>query len=376
MKIVITGARGLLGWHAAARLHADNCGARYRGDLEPWTLVLLDRQAFNDDAALTEALDGADIVLHWAGVNRGSEAEVAAGNPAIAQRLVDFCRNGGQSPFIVYANSTHAGLDSVYGRSKKGAEDIISAFSDGQFCNLVLPHIFGELARPYYNNVTATFIDQIWKGETPSINPDGHVELLHAGEAARIAMEAALARRAGTLRPEGRPTAVSDLWERLTRFHEDYGTGIFPDLADPFDLALFNSYRTAAYPHRYPTPLTVNADNRGILFESAKARGSGHAFLSTTKPGVVRGDHFHASLVERFVVVSGEAVIRVRKILSGEVHEFFVSGDEPVAIDQIPFHTHHIQNLGDTDLITFFWSHRIFDRDNPDTYQDPVIGKA
>lgn len=374
MKIVITGARGLLGWHSAARLHADNCAARYRKAPEPWTLALLDHTGFDDDAALHRALQDAAIVLHWAGVNRGTDEEIAAANPAIAQRLVDFCEAGGHHPFIVYANSTHAEFDTVYGRSKKGAADIIAAFSGNDYCNLILPHIFGETARPYYNNVTATFIDQIWKDEKPSINADGRVELLHAGEAARAATEAALERHVGTLRPEGRRIAVAELWDKLTAFHADYREGIFPNLADPFDLALFNSYRTAAYPQRYPTPLTVNADDRGVLFETSKARGSGHAFLSTTHPQVIRGDHFHASLVERFVVVSGKAVIRVRKVLTDEVREFFVSGDEPVAIDQIPFHTHHIQNLGDDELITFFWSHRIFDRANPDTYQDPVLG--
>lgn len=376
MKIVITGARGLLGWHAAARLHADNCAARYRNEEAPWSLALLDHAIFDDDEALRDALRDADVVLHWAGVNRGTEADVAAANPAIARRLVDFCTAGGHRPFIVYANSTHAEFDTIYGRSKKDAGEILSAFSDGEYCDLVLPHIFGETARPYYNNVTATFIDQIWKGETPSINADGQVELLHAGDAARAAIDAAIERRSGVLRPAGRKISVADLWDRLTRFHEDYTAGIFPDLSDPFDLALFNSYRTAAYPAGYPTPLTVNADNRGILFETSKAKGSGHAFLSTTKPGVIRGDHFHASLVERFVVVSGKAVIRVRKVLTDEISEFVVSGDEPVAIDQIPFHTHHIQNLGDDDLITFFWSHRIFDRANPDTYQDPVLGNA
>ena len=376
MKIVITGAEGLLGWHSAARHHADNCAARYRGDPEPWALALLNHASFNDDAALRAALQDAAIVLHWAGVNRGSDTEIAAANPAIAHRLVDFCGEGGHRPFIVYANSTHAELDTVYGRSKKSAADIFAAFSGGDYCNLVLPHIFGETARPYYNNVTATFIDQIWKGEKPSINPDGRVELLHAGEAARVAMEAALERRAGRLRPEGRTISVAELWDKLTAFHADYVAGIFPDLADPFDLSLFNSYRTAAYPEGYPTLLTVNADDRGILFEASKAKGSGHAFLSTTRPGVIRGDHFHSNLVERFVVVSGKAIIRVRKVLTDEVREFSVSGDEPVAIDQIPFHTHHIQNLGEDELITFFWSHRIFDRANPDTYHDPVLGNA
>ena len=371
MKIAVTGSQGLLGWHAAARIHAQACAARFRGEEPEHELVQIDRKTFTGEAALVSALAGVEAILHFAGVNRGEEAHVEAANPEIARKLVEACKAAGAAPHIVYANSTHAAHDTFYGRSKRIAGEELEAFAP-RFANLVLPHIFGECAKPYYNNVTATLIDQIWKGEEPTINPEGRVQLLHAGAAAQMVIDAALEGTVGTLTPEGRDTGVVELYEKLKGFHELYTANIMPDLSDPFDLALFNSFRTAAYPEHYPLQLKVNEDHRGKLFESAKGGNSSHTFLSTTHPGKTRGDHFHFNLVERFLVVKGDAVIRIRKVLSDEVHEFRVSGDEPVAIDQIPLHTHNIENIGDEEVITFFWSHRMFDPANPDTYADPV----
>jgi UDP-2-acetamido-2,6-beta-L-arabino-hexul-4-ose reductase len=372
MRIVVTGARGLLGWHSAARLHAQNCAARYRGAPEPFELVNLDHAQFNDDGALAQAVTGADAVLHWAGVNRGPDADVEAANPAIARRLATACAETGTTPHIVYANSTHGRTDSPYGRSKRIAGEVLQSFAQERFTDLVLPHIFGECARPDYNNVTATLIDRIWNGVEPEINPQGRVSLLHAGEAAQLAIDAALQGRGGAIVPQGRDIGVVQLYERLMRFHALYEANTFPELTDPFDLALFNSYRTGGYPNHYPRPIEVKSDPRGVLFESAKGGNSSHTFLSTTRPGQSRGDHFHYDLVERFLVVKGEAILRIRKVLTDEVREFRVSGDKPVAVDQLPFHTHNIVNEGDEEVITFFWSHRMFDPDNPDTYADPV----
>ena len=183
LKIVVTGAAGLLGWHAAARLHAANCAARYRGKSEPYRLALLDRAAFADDGQRDAAVADADAVLHFAGVNRGEQAYVEAANPTIAQRLADSLSRTGARPRLVYANSTHARIDTPYGRSKRRAAEILAETGAG-LTNLILPHIFGECARPYYNNVTATLIDQIWSGEKPTTNPEGKVQLLHAGVAA------------------------------------------------------------------------------------------------------------------------------------------------------------------------------------------------
>lgn len=375
MKIAVTGAGGLLGWHAAARLHAANCAARFRGETSPYDLALLDHAAFDDPAQLDAALDGAAAVLHFAGVNRGVEAEVEAANPAIARRLVESCKRTGSSPHIIYANSIHAASDTFYGRSKRVAGEILGE-AGGQFSQLMLPHIFGECARPYYNNVTATLIDQIWKSEQPVINPEGRVSLFHAGAATNLAIDAALGIWSGTATPVGRDMSIAELYDRLTAFHALYSANLFPDVGDAFDLALFNTYRTGGYPNFYPKKMDPKSDARGMLFETSKAHGGSQTFVSTTLPDRTRGDHFHTDLVERFLVVSGRATIRIRKVLTDEIHSFAVSGDEPVAIDMPPLHTHHIVNDSGDHVVTFFWSHRLFDPANPDTFADPVLIQA
>lgn len=372
VKITITGAGGLLGWHAAARLHAVNCAARFRGEAVPYELALLSREAFDDADVLDAAVEGADTILHFAGVNRGDDAVVEAGNPAIAERLAGSIRTTKSRAHVVYANSTHARLDTPYGRSKRRAADILR--DTAPLADLVLPHIFGECARPYYNNITATLIDQLWAGDRPTLKPDGRVSLLHAGEAARMATEAGLGKKTGTRPLPGRDMTVVALYDKLAGFHRDYQTNLFPDLGDDFDLALFNSYRTGGFPRHTPIRMKLNTDPRGWLFESAKSTAGSQTFLSTTRPGRTRGDHFHIGLVERFVVVAGKATIRVRKVMSDTVHTFEVAGDEPTAIDMPPLHTHHIENTSENDVVTFFWAHRLFDPAHPDTFADPVLG--
>lgn len=372
-RVVITGAAGLIGWHARARLHAVNCAARFKGESQPYDIVALDHAGFDDPKLLAEAVAGADLILHFAGVNRGGEAEVEAANPKIAHTLLRAVEVAGSSPHVVYANSTHAASDTPYGRSKRGAAERFSA-SGLSFTNLILPHIFGECARPYYNNVTATLIDQVIKGETPTINPDGVVHLLHAGAAAQVAIDAGLARQAGELTPAGLRTGVPALYELLLEFHRSYAVNVFPDLGNPFHAALFNSYRSALYPDGFPRPLKLNTDKRGTLFEAVKGGGGGQSFASWTEPGVTRGDHFHLDKVERFLVLDGDAVIRIRRVLGGPVWEYRVSGAEPAPVDMPTLHTHSIENVGNRPLLTLFWTHEIFDPSAPDTFADPVLG--
>jgi len=372
VKIVVTGAGGLLGWHASARLHAQNCAARFKGEPAPFDLVRVDHAAFSNRERLRKAVAGADTVLHFAGVNRAPDEEVERANPAIAKALLAACHEAGAAPHIVYANSTHAAGDSAYGRGKRRAGEILAA-SSGGFTNLILPHIFGECARPYYNNVTATFIDQVIKGNIPSVNPDGRAHLLHAGAAAQAAIDATLARKTGELAPSPRSTAIPVLLEKIRGFHAAYESNVFPDLRDPSDLALFNSYRTALYPGGFPRPLKLNTDARGVLFEAAKGGGGGQTFLSWTEPGATRGNHFHLSKVERFLVLEGEAVIRIRRALGSPVWDYRVSGKTPAAVDMPTLHTHSIENVGKGQLLTLFWTHDIFDPAAPDTYADPVL---
>jgi UDP-2-acetamido-2,6-beta-L-arabino-hexul-4-ose reductase len=373
VKIVVTGASGLLGWHVAVRLHARNCAARFRKQPDPFKVTRLDRAGFCDRETLINSLAEADVVLHFAGANRGTPAEIEHANPDIAELLVRACKDAGVKPHIVYANSIHAGSDTPYGRSKFRAGEILGAFAS-RLTNLVLPHIFGEGARPHYNNVTATFIDQVVRHATPSLNASGSVQLLHAGVAAEAAIGAAIKSETGTLRPESQPISVPELFARIETLHRSYQANEYPDFSDSFQLALFNTYRVALYPECFPQPLKLNSDTRGTLFEAVKGGGGGQTFLSWTQPGQIRGNHFHLKKVERFLVLEGEATIRIRRVLGGPTWEYHVNGIVPAVVDMPTMHTHNIENTGSRPLLTLFWTHEIFDPGAPDTYADPVIG--
>ncbi|WLR96201.1 polysaccharide biosynthesis C-terminal domain-containing protein [Shinella sumterensis] len=373
-KMVLTGAAGLLGWHTRVRLHAHNCAARFSGEPEPFDIFALDREGFNDDQTLASAIAGADVILHFAGVNRGNPESVEQANKAIAHRLVAACQRVASKPHIVYANSIHAGLDTPYGRSKKAAEEIIRSF-DPTFANLLLSHVFGEFARPDYNNVTATFIDRIIHGNESSIAAGGVVHLIHAGQVARDAIEVGLARTSGDIHFQARQINVPELYEKILSFGRDYRGAIIPELHDPFEVQLFNSFRAALFPSRTPNPLHLSTDHRGVLFEAVKTVGGGQTFLSWTEPGGTRGNHFHLQKVERFLVLQGEAKIRIRRVLNSEVHAFDVSGSAPAVVDIPTLHAHSIENTGSGPLLTLFWANEIFDPNSPDTYADPVLAE-
>lgn len=375
MKVVVTGSAGLIGWHACARLHALNCAARFRGDAEPHSVAALDRKNFNDDAALKRALSGAGAVLHFAGINRASETEQEDGNIALAQRIANAIDAHAPNATVVYANSTHEASDNAYGRGKRGAADVLAVRADhanAPFANLILPHIFGEGGRAFYNNVTGSLCRQIVDGEESVINPDGAVELVHAGDASQNAIDWGLAGQGGCDRINGVKIGIPALHKKLLSFHESYANFVFPDLSDPFDLALFNTYRQHLYPDCFPKPVKVNVDARGRLFECAKGGGGGQSFVSWTEPGVTRGEHFHLHKVERFLVIEGRARIAMRKVLTAEAYAFEVSGDEPACVDMPTLWTHKLTNIGDVPLVTLFWTHDIFDPAAPDTYADPV----
>lgn len=372
MKIVVTGAAGLIGWHTGVRLHALNCAAKFKGNAEPIELVQIGHAEFDDAAVLQAAVRNADAVLHFAGVNRAPDDIVEQANPQISRQLIDACQAVNSDPHIVYANSTHAASDTPYGRSKQLAGEILAG-NVTRFTNLVLPHIFGECAKPFYNNVTATLIRQILTGEQPTVNPDGQVQLLYAGDAAQAAIDAVTQGKTGDITPQPKPVGIPDLLEKLQSFHKSYQENIYPDVRDPFDLALFNSYRADSYPNGWPRPLTLHTDARGTLFEAVKGGGGGQTFLSTTVPGITRGDHFHLHKLERFLVIQGEAIIRVRKVHSDEVWAYRVSGAAPAPVDMPTLHTHSIENIGQEPLLTLFWTHDLFDPQNPDTFADKVI---
>lgn len=362
MRVVITGADGFVGWHTRVRMHATT----------EWDVVDVTQEAWTDLASL---LEGADAVVHLAGVNRGTDAEVEHGNFRLARELDEAIRHSGLAPVVVYANSTQSGNGSPYGRGKELASSILEQTVrevGGRFVDVVFPNLFGEHGRPHYNSFVATFAHQLVVDETPTV-VDREVELLHAEAAAQVLIDAVAGEMSGRVFPGGTTTTVAGVLSTLRSQFELYRLGDIPPMASRLEVDLFNQLRAAMFPRMYPIPLMKRTDTRGSLVELVRAHGGGgQTFYSTTKPGITRGQHFHLRKVERFVVVAGQAEISLRRALTDEVAAFRVSGAEPVIVDMPTLWTHKITNTGTDELITMFWTNEVFDPEDTDTYAEDV----
>lgn len=366
MKLAITGPRGFLGWHTACRLRA------VRG-VEP---LPLDRGVVNDPDALAAVMAEVDAVLHVAGVNRAErDEEVERGNVELGRRLSEALRRAGSPVDVVYANSVQAEQDNAYGRGKARAAEVLGETvreSGGSFADLLLPNLFGEHGRPAYNSFVATFAHEVAAGRTPTVTGDRQIPLLHAQDAAGelIASLGRTERRVVAAEPRG----IGEVLELLQQTHALYATrGEIPPLPGRFEVNLFNTYRAAAFPQMWPLSPQVHADDRGDLFETVRAHGgTGQAFVSTTRPGRSRGDHYHLHKVERFFVVKGEAEISLRRLLHDDVVTFRLSGDRPSFVDMPTLWVHNIRNVGDSELVTMFWADQLLDPTNPDQYPERV----
>lgn len=361
--LAVTGADGFLGWHVRCRLH-------------PGQPRLVLPEHFESVDALARALDGATTVLHLAGMNRGPDSEVFETNLRLATRLTEALDLSGSVPTLLFANSTHSLGDTPFGRSKREAARILSQWArdrGARFVDVILPHLFGEGGRPFYNSGFATFCHQLATGGEPRILVDGEVELLHAQRAVERFLDLASGEGSSQERLAGAPMRISEALARLRALDATYREGVFPDLRDPLDLEFFNTFRSYLYPARYPVPLQLRTDPRGCLFEAVKGHQGGQTFISTTHPGITRGRHYHRHKVERFLVIEGRGEIRIRRLFDTDVKVFPVSGEAPAYLDIPTFHAHEITNVGEGGMTTLFWSHEIFDPARPDTYSEPVI---
>ena len=361
-RVAVTGAEGFLGWHLACRLRA------LRG-AEP---VLLGRADFADPDRLRDRLADVETLYHLAGVNRAeTEDAVERGNVRIAKALVEAL--GDRRPHLVFANSIQAELDNPYGRGKSAAAKILTN-SAATFADVLLPNLFGEHGRPAYNSFVATFCHEVAGGRLPTVANDKVVPLLHAQAAAQVLMDAGDGVYAGQIRPEGTPRAVSQVLEQLLDFQALYAErGEIPDIASPFSRDLFNTYRAALFPRPFPVHPRVFSDARGDLLEAGRMHGgTGQTFVSITQPGQTRGNHYHLQKIERFCVVRGEAEIKVRRLLHGDVTEFRVSGDRPGFVDMPTLWVHNITNVGAEELVTVFWADQLLDPEDPDQYPEMV----
>ena len=362
IRVAVTGPDGFLAWHVRCALSA-------RQDQDT---VLIGRGEFEDPNLMDSALAKVDCVIHLAGLNRATDEEISTTNPMLAQRLVEGLVRANRPIVVVHGNSIQSRGNSVFGKSKAEAAAIFRAHSESggsPFVDVVLPNLFGEHGRPFYNSVVATFCHQLVIGETPRIEVDRELRLLHAQRAAEVLLDATAEPTRSDIVVEGKVLSVSALLAELQVMSERYFEGRLPNLSDPFTRDLFNTYRSFTFPGMWPILPSKHTDVRGELVEAVRgAGGETQVFFSTTKPGFTRGDHFHLHKVERFIVLEGQASIRLRRLFTSEVIEFPVTGKTPAIVDMPTLWTHSITNTGEQDLLTLFYSDDEFNPEAPDTY--------
>lgn len=359
-SVLITGARGFLGRNLAAHL-------RSRTDCR---LLLFDREDSRTD--LTKWLSAADIVFHLAGVNRPDESDdYERENAGFTAELCDLLRAEGRAPKIVFASSIQVVLENPYGASKRKAEETLLGFgaSSGACVRVYrLKNLFGKWCRPNYNSVTATFCHNIAR-ELPIFisDPDCVVELSYVDDV----VEAFLGELDRTQQPltiRSETIRLGVLSERIRAFHQMRSTLKTPDFSDWFNRALYATYLSYVPEGGRQQDLAIRTDERGSLAEFIKSDHFGQIFVSRTVPGMTRGNHYHHTKTEKFLVVEGEGLIRMRALEGGPVDEYLVRGSEYRVVDIPPGMTHSITNVGSTEMVTLFWADEAFDPDRPDTY--------
>ncbi len=365
IRIGITGIDGLIGWHLHAFLYT-----------QPNIQVVgANRATFASKEELYNFVTSSDVVVHLAGMNRGDDREVASVNIGLTDALIAACEHTRKKPHIIFSSSTQIYRDTAYGATKRVCSELFQKWAGrtgALFTNLILPNVFGEGGKPFYNSVVSTFCFQLANGQKAEIINDTTLEQVHAQQVACEIFKIINTSRAGDVNLTGMPITVSELLTKLTNFAELYKQHIIPELRTEFDLSLFNTYRSYLYPDRYPVSIDIHEDERGTLFEAVKSLNGEQTFISTTKPGITRGNHYHLTKLERFLVLSGQAEIRIRRLFSDEIVMFVLNGSKPQYIDIPTLHSHSITNVGKKELITLFWAHKIFDPACPDTFTETV----
>ena len=377
IKIGITGQAGFIGSHLYNTL------GLHPGEFER---VPFEDSFFEQEDRLNSFVGRCDAIIHLAAMNRHGDPQVIYDtNTRLVQQLIHACEQTHSRPHILFASSTQEERDNLYGKSKRDGRKMFEAWAmknHGHFTGFIIPNVFGPFGHPYYNSVVATFCHQLTHDETPRIEVDGEVNLIYVGELVNEIIEHIEAMRAegDTGIADAVPVEhtsvikVSALLAKLQAFKNIYyEQGIIPNLDDPFDRNLFNTF-VCYINHEtfFPFPLKLHTDERGSFAETMKLYGGGQVSFSTTMPGITRGNHFHTRKAERFAVIKGKARIELRRIGTDRLLAFDLDGDKPSFVDMAIWHTHNITNTGDGELYTLFWISEHYDAADPDTYFEKV----
>lgn len=367
-SVLVTGAHGFIGRNLVLALGRNPGVETISVDIE------------TPQADLIRGLDVCDVVFHLAGTNRPTrEEDYEIGNVGSLADVLTALDRKRRHPLIVLSSSIQALLDNSYGRSKHRAEELLFDFCrrTGTPARVFrLPGVFGKWCRPNYNSVVATFCHNISRDIPIQVSdPAKEIELVHVDEVVASFINLLGKQHEGASFAEAAPVfrvSLGVLAEKLYEFKRNRESAGATDLSDPFLKKLYGTYMSYLPPDGFAYGLEQKKDSRGFLAEILKANAYGQFFVSLTRPGIARGNHYHDTKVEKFLVLEGDALIRFRNMATGEKIEYRVNGRELRMIDVPPGWTHSIQNLGDYDMIVLFWANEVFDPDRPDTYPAEV----
>ena len=382
MKILVTGAHGFVGKNLCATLYNIAAGKDRSHGIDS-DLTVYEYDVDTDPALLDTYCRDCDFVFHLAGVNRPQDpAEFMQGNFGFTSVLLDTLRRHGNACPVMLSSSIQAALDNPYGQSKKAGEDLLFAYgADTGAAVLVyrLPNVFGKWCRPNYNSAVATFCHNIAHDLPIQVNDratlltlvyvDDVVDELIRALGGNPTRDGAYCRV-----PVEHKVTLGEIVDYLYAFRDQPATLMMPEIPNgSFQKKLYSAYLSYLPAEKAIFDLKMNVDDRGSFTELLRTASCGQFSVNISKPGITKGQHWHHTKWEFFMVVSGEGRIEQRKIGTDEVLRFDVSGERIQAVQMLPGYTHNIINLSDTrDLVTVMWANELFDPNKPDTFFEKV----
>ncbi len=363
MKILITGSNGFIAKNLIEHLKRD----------ENVKLYLYSK---DDSLSILEAyLKEVDFIFHLAGVNRPQNRdEFYEGNSQLTETIVNILIKNNKSTSILLSSSIQSKIDNDYGKSKKEAEKFLLSYSKQTNANIYiykLPNVFGKWSKPNYNSVISTWCSNVANDLDIQVNDKSvKLHLVYIDDVVKSFIEKL------DLKSNEQYFSIDTIYKKtlgeieelLYEFKNNRDSLLIQNVASGFERALYATYLSYLSTDNFSYELKGHQDNRGAFYEILKTLDSGQFSFSTTAPGIKRGNHYHHSKNEKFLVVKGEALIEFRHIVTDERVNYKVSDKKMEIVEMIPGYTHNIKNIGDEEMLLFLWANENYDENNPDTY--------
>ena len=370
MKILITGARGFIGKNLIAELKNRKYNDIYEYDID------------TDPALLDEYAGDCDFVFHLAGVNRPKdESEFMTGNFGFTDTLLKKLKKAGNKAPVLITSSIQAELDNPYGKSKKAGEDLMFSYSEETGSKVYvyrLPNVFGKWCRPGYNSAVATFCNNIAAGLPIRVNdPSVVMKLVYIDDVVNEFINACegsanIVDGYGAI-PTVHTVTLGRIVDIITSFKENREKLLVPRLSDEFESKLYSTYLSYLPTDDFAYPLKMNKDERGSFTEFIRTPDRGQVSVNVIRPGITKGNHWHHSKNEKFLIVKGSGRISFRKYGEELIYNYDLDDSMFRVVDIPTGYTHSITNVGKEDMVVVMWANEAFNPDKPDTYYEKVI---